>query len=409
MNKPFQLQYEDVATANDWTTAPSRLNPAYMAISADSHVTEPPEAYSRYIDPKYRDVAPTIIPNPDPTSKSSELYKAEGLAPFSFRTSAAAGMRPQDISLSEGGFADMHKGGWDPKYRIEAQNRDGILAEIIYPTIGMLLCALPDADYKHACFNAFNHWMRDFIQEDPKRLIGIGQSAVRSVKDAIADLHQIKEFGLKGVMLPSEPSCDMDYDDPAFDPLWEVAIELGLPLSFHVLTGRGPHKLSKPPRGGMLAGFGSIIRELQDVAGLFIFGRVFERHPDLRIVLVESDAGWVPHFCSRMDHAYKRHRFWMKAEPMAKLPSEYFHENVYTTFQDDWVALQNLDLLNPQRIMWANDYPHSDSTWPWSHQLLEHHLAHLTEQQVDWVLRDNVKQLYKLDIDTGVAPAAQAG
>lgn len=405
MTKHFHLQYEDLASSADWRTQPPKINPRFRGISADSHVTEPPEAYSRFIDPAFRDAAPRTIPNPNPGAKG-EYYLAPGMPAFSFRTSAAAGMRPQDIDLDKGGFADMHKGGWEPVARLEAQDRDGVLAEVIYPTIGMLLCAHPSADYKHACFTAYNRWIHAFVQQDRKRLYAVGQSAVRSVQDAIADFHQIKKLGLKGAMLPSEPSCEIDYDHPDFDPLWKTAVELELPISFHVLTGKGPHQLAKPPRGGKLAGFGGILRELQDVASLFIFGQVFERHPDLRVVLVESDAGWAPHFCSRMDHAYKRHRFWMKAGELAKLPSEFFEENVYMTFQDDWVALNSLDLLNPRHIMWANDYPHSDSTWPWSHELLDHHMAGLTDQQVDWILRENVKDLYKLDVDTSVAARA---
>lgn len=399
MTKHVQLQYEDVATSLDWKTQTVALDPRYMAISADSHVTEPPEAYGRYIDQRFRDIAPRIIRNPDPAA-NGELYLAEGLEPFSFRTSSTAGMRPQDIDLSQGGFADMHRAGWDPKYRIAAQERDGILAEIIYPTIGMLLCAHPSADYQHACFTAYNLWLRDYVQENPHRLYGIGQSAVRTVKDAIADLHKIKALGLKGVMLPAQPFGEVDYDHADFDPLWQTAVELELPLSFHVLTGRGPHQLAKPPRGGKLAGFGSIIRELQDIAGLFVFGRIFERHPALKLVLVEADAGWIPHFCSRMDHAYKRHRYWMKAQALSKLPSEFFYDNVYATFQDDWVALRNLDILNPRRIMWANDYPHSDSTWPWSHQVLGHHMEGLSPDLVGRVLRDNAKELYRLDLNT---------
>jgi uncharacterized protein len=403
MSKQIHLQYEDLAATGDWKTQPAKLNPAFMAISSDSHVVEPPEAYSRYIDPAFRDIAPKIIANPNPAIKN-ELYYAEGMPSFAFHTSSAAGLKPQEINMEKGAFSSMHKAAWDSTLRVAAQDRDGILAEVIYPTVGMILCSHPNGDYKHACFRAFNQWMRDYVSEAPGRLFGIGQSAARSPEDTIADFHQIKELGLTGVMMPSIPSSDIDYDHPDYDKAWKCAVELGLPLSFHVLTGRGPGALTtSPPRGGKLAGFGTIVRELQDVAGLFVFGRVFERHPDLRIVLVESDAGWVPHFNSRMDHAYKRHRFWMKAEAMQKLPSEYFNEQVYCTFQDDWVALKNLDLLNPRRIMWANDYPHSDSTWPWSHELLAHHMAGLTQQQINWVLRDNVKELFKLPVNTQVA------
>ena len=112
-------------------------------------------------------------------------------------------------------------------------------------------------------------------------------------------------------------------------------------------------------------GFLSIIRGCQDIMGTLVLGGVFERHPDLKVVCVEADAGWVPHYMYRMDHAYKRHRYWLPAgQELSKLPSEYFRENIYTTFQDDWVAFQTADLMNWRRLLWANDFPHSDSTWP---------------------------------------------
>jgi len=403
MTALYDLQYEDIASQLDWRTQPSKISPRFMAISGDSHVVEPPEAYSRYIDPKYREIAPKIIANPDRSSKQQEVYWAEGLKPFVFYSGGGAGLKPQEVDMEKSVFTGTHIGAWNSKHRIQAQERDGIMGEILYPTIGMLLCALPDVDYMQACLRAFNQWLRDYCAENPKRLNGIGQSAARSPEDVIADFHEIRKLGLKGVMMPSKPSGDIDYDHPDYDKVWACAVEMGLPISFHVLTGRGPHALAAPPRGGKLAGFGAIVRELQDIAGLFIFGRVFERHPDLRIVLVEGDAGWAPHFCSRMNVAYKRHRYHMKTGELKRLPSEYFLDNIYMTFQDDWVALKNIDILNPRRLMWSNDYPHSDSTWPWSHELLGHHTKHLTEEQINWVLRDNVKGLYKLDIDTSAA------
>jgi predicted TIM-barrel fold metal-dependent hydrolase len=101
----------------------------------------------------------------------------------------------------------------------------------------------------------------------------------------------------------------------------------------------------------------------------------------------------------RMDHAYKRHRYWMKCDELERLPSEYFLENVYMTFQDDWTAFKFRDSCNIRRLMWANDFPHSDSTWPWSQEMLEEHTADMTEQERDWVLHDNVVELYGM---TGV-------
>ena len=97
MNKHFDLQYEDLASRGDWRTTPARINKRFLAISGDSHVVEPPEAYSRYIDPKYREMAPRIIKNPNPEIKN-ELYWAEGITPFAFHTSSAAGLKPHSPS-----------------------------------------------------------------------------------------------------------------------------------------------------------------------------------------------------------------------------------------------------------------------------------------------------------------------
>ena len=152
------------------------------------------------------------------------------------------------------------------------------------------------------------------------------------------------------------------------------------------------------PRGPKINGFLAIIRGCQDIMGMLVFSGVFERHPALRVVCVEADAGWAPHFMYRMDHAYKRHRYWMKAPPLDRLPSEYFREHIYTTFQDDWVAFRTIDLVNAERFMWGNDFPHSDSTWPWSQELLAEHATQLTADQRRAILCDNVAELYGIDV-----------
>ena len=125
-----------------------------------------------------------------------------------------------------------------------------------------------------------------------------------------------------------------------------------------------------------------------------VLSGVFERHPGLKVVCVEADAGWLPHYMYRMDHAYKRHRHWLPAGTLSKLPSEYVRENVYVTFQDDWVAFRTADLGNVRRFMWANDFPHSDSTWPWSQEMLAEQTATLSEADKQLILHDNVAELY---------------
>jgi len=320
---------------------------------------------------------------------------------------AAAGKDPRTIKKGETKFADLHRGGWDGAARAAEQDLDGIAAEVIYPSVGMVICNHPDADFKQACMWAYNRWLsEEFVAANPARLIGMGQTAVRSVDEAISDFRKFKELGFKGVMMPGNPATEEDYDSPIFDPLWEAAVDLNLPLSFHILTSRsdGANSVGNagekrsvhrgPPQNASQA----LVKSIQDIIGVFVWGRVFERNPKLKVVCVEADAGWLPHFAYRMDHGYKRHRFWMKFGDMKRMPSEYLFENVYLTFQDDWTAFKMVDMVNPKRLMWANDFPHSDSTWPWSRDLLLRQTASMKEDVRNAILRDNAAELYGVSV-----------
>ena len=358
-------------------------------ISADSHITEPPDTYTARIDRRFRDRAPHVVRDP----KRGDLFVIEGIdKPIPMGLIAAAGKPAEELTKFGARFEDMHRGGWDPEARLADQERDGVAAEVLYPTVGMMLCNHPDVEFKQACFDAYNLWIAEYCAAHPDRLIGMGQTAMRSVADGIRDLERIKALGLRGVMMPGNPGV-ADYDDPMYDPLWEAAVDLGLPLSFHILTSQQD---TFRVRGPKINAFMSIIRGCQDIIGTFIFSGVFERHPRLRLVCVEADAGWVPHFMYRMDHAWERHRYWLTGGPLTRMPSEYFREHIYATFQDDWVAFQVKDLCNIRRLMWANDFPHSDSTWPNSQAVLAKQAAHLTEEERDLVLHDNVAELYGL-------------
>ena len=365
----------------------------YPVISADSHITEHPNTYIDYIDAKWRDKAP-VMKN---MGEAGDMFVIDGMKrPVPLGLVAAAGKPPEEIRVVGSRFEDLHRGGWDPEARMEDQKKDGVAAEIIYPTVGMVLCNHKDFDYKQACFAAYNRWITEFCSAHPDRLLGCGQTAMRTPEDGIAELESIKALGLRGVMMPGNPAIE-DYDSTVYDAFWEKAVELELPLSFHILTTRQ----TSPVRGPAMNGFLSIMRGCQDIMGTLVLGGVFERHPKLKVVCVEADAGWVPHYMYRMDHAYKRHRNWLPAgQALSKLPSEYFAEHIYTTFQDDWVAFKCADMMNWRRLLWANDFPHSDSTWPWSQEMLAEHGKHLSEEQRRAILCDNTAELYQIDLST---------
>jgi predicted TIM-barrel fold metal-dependent hydrolase len=363
-------------------------------ISSDSHVCEPEGTYDD-IDPRFRDDRPVFIQH-EALGPCFQIPKLAMPVPLSMIN--AAGRKPEDIQNFKLQWEDLEPGGWDPKERLLAQERDGIYSEIIYPSVGMVLCLHEDIDYKKACFDAYNRWLVQFCALDTQRLVGVGQAAVRTIEEGIEELEEIKRMGLRGVMIPGDPHVE-DYDHACYDPFWEAAIDLELPISFHILTSKSDDLMTgRQSRGPKINSFMQLIRGNQDIMGMLCFGGVFERHPKLKVVCVEADAGWVPHFTYRMDHAYKRHRFWMETGAINRLPSEYFFENIYVTYQDDFSVTHHAADRVLKRVMWANDFPHSDSTWPWSQEILGKHVAGLSQAQRDWILHDNVAELYQLEI-----------
>ncbi|MEZ5266770.1 MAG: amidohydrolase family protein [Acidimicrobiia bacterium] len=365
-----------------------------LPISADSHIVEPPNCYVDHIEPRYRDIAPRC----DVNAKGAAAYTINGLTnPIPVGMLAAAGMTPEQVKEHKrSNFSEITRAAWDPDERIAAQDVDGVGAEIIFASVGMVLCSHPDYDYKRACMQAYNRWLAGFCAAQPTRLFGLAQTAVSSVDEAIEDFVAAKEAGMVGMMVTGNPQHE-DYDHPDYDALWECAVDLQLPICFHILTSRDYDAATAltSPRGHSANAFMNLIRGVQDILGLFVFGGVFERHPQLQMVVAEGDAGWVPHWMYRSDHAAER---WGRSmqRTISRQPSEYVLSNVHFTFQDDRTAYELPSMVNSTCLMWASDFPHTDSTWPRSQDVLAAQTSHLTEEQRNRAVHDNAAEVFGL-------------
>ncbi|MCP4906861.1 MAG: amidohydrolase [bacterium] len=354
--------------------------------SADSHINENEECYAE-IDPAFRDRRPREAY--DPVEGALLIVPGLGLDIPASKLSRA-GIAYEDWGRPQR-WEDLHPAGRDPKARLVIQDEEGVAGEVIYPSSGMVICQHEDVDYKKACFDAYNRWLEGFCEAAPKRLLGIGMAAIRTPDEGVRELEQIKRAGFKGVMLCGAPAFE-DYDHPSYDPVWEAAIDLGLPIHFHILTARDSYGMAV--RGPQVIQQIVTIRGNQNIVLMMVLGGVFERHPALRVVMVENDAGWIPHFCFRMDHAWERHRWSMEIGNLQRPPSEYMNECVYATFQDDSSLRHVVDAVNIERMMWASDFPHGDGTYPRSRQITDQLCAGMSAKQKSAVVYGNAMALY---------------
>jgi predicted TIM-barrel fold metal-dependent hydrolase len=358
-------------------------------ISADSHVMEPADLWS-----ELGEDAPRVLPNDDRPGLS---FHAPGLEPSPVSGSWGAGRSGDELKahLEEAGYESARPSGWDPVERLKDQDIDGVGAEVLYGTLGMRLFRSPAADLQRRAFAIYNDWLAEFCSHEPSRLIGLGLVSLWDVDAGVAELERCADLGLKGAMIWGFPPEDVPYHDPVYDRLWAAASDLGMPLSLHIVTGMGEE--SRVDFTAPAIRYMHLIHELQRSLSQLVLGGVLDRFPELQIVGAESDIGWLPHWTQRMDHANEKFGAMMDVS-LSLAPSDYMRRQVWFTFMDDEVGAASIESLGADIFMWGSDFPHTDSTWPNSLDVIERNLAAVPDWVADKVLRGNVVDLYGIDV-----------
>jgi predicted TIM-barrel fold metal-dependent hydrolase len=269
---------------------------------------------------------------------------------------------------------------------------------------------LDDAGLQEACFRVYNDWLIEYCSVDRNRLVGIPAISVYNIDHAVGELARCRKAGLRGAMIWQAPHPDLPFHSKHYDKLWAAAQDLEAPVSMHILTG---HSYHSKERKGIEHYRGSVNLKLADVANAlfdFIFYGVLDRYPKLRLVSVENESGWLPFVVQQWDYYYRRFR-GTNPPPISRDPSEYVHAQVYSCFFNDAVCGRNLAWWGGDNIMWSNDFPHPNSTWPNSLKVIRRDLGHLPVETQTKVLAGNACGLYGLDmakLPAGVSLAAQA-
>ena len=369
------------------SSLPSGVRP----VSADSHVNPPPDMWAEYLPADLRDRAPVVE-----RSDEGDFVVFEGTRKPMVGLTAAAGRRPEEYAMTVRRFDDVRAGGWSPAPRLEDQDVDGVDAEVLFGTLGH---PLPSSDpaLVRAGYTAYNHWLADFCSYAPERLVGIAYVPGDDPTDAISEIRDAAARGLRGALLPHTPVTGTWADDE-WAPLWETLVELDWPANFHVGGSRlgtaaasgaaGP----SPFLNSMVATKLAMCLTLGDL----VISGVLIRHPELKVVSVEGQIGWIPFWKYYLDHVYEKHR-WHKDLHFAERPSFYIERQCWYTFMEDPPGIEARHLCGVDRIMWSNDYPHSETTWPHSHKIIGDILAEVPTPEVQRIVRDNCVELYHLD------------
>jgi predicted TIM-barrel fold metal-dependent hydrolase len=231
----------------------------------------------------------------------------------------------------------------------------------------------------------------------PDRLLGIPMISIYDADHAVSELERCASAGLKGAIIWQAPHPDLPFHSDHYNRFWAAAESLDMPISLHILTG---HSYHAGPRKGVEVYRGSVNLKLLDAINAvfdFVFYGILERHPGLKLVIVENEVGWLPFVVQQWDYYYRRFN-GVNPPPITRAPGEYVRDQVFATFFNDATGGHNLSWWGVDNCMWSNDYPHPNSTWPNSLKVIERDLGHLPEADRAKLVRENVVKLYGLSV-----------
>ncbi len=357
-------------------------------ISADSHVTI-----------RNADVLARL------PAKHHDAYWAGKLAALRRFVGEGVTEVPDDDQL---GLDEGKKDGWSAAGRAVAYNSHERIRDmdnyredddILYTDswAGAAFYHMPDGAYLEA-FRAFNSAAIDFASADPKRLLPVYIIPIADIREAVGEVHRVAREGARAVHLPLYPT-DLGfpgYWDASYDPLWAALSEVEIPVSQHVASNAYLARIraeDPTPMRGVMHALPNIF--MAEALGFWIVTGILERFPRLRVVLVEAGLGWLPYFLERLDRIQDKHG-WRKHGGIPEKPSFYWRRQMAATFEEDELGMRIRHEIGVENLMWATDYPHPDSTWPHSQEVLHTHFRDVPLEETRLMIGGNAARLYNL-------------
>lgn len=376
----------------------------HRIVDADAHMDPPYEMWKDYLPAALADKAPYIE-----SGEEHDWIVFEGKRRPVVMISNQAGRQGKDYKMF--GRRSEMRPVWKPEVRLEDMTQDGMDAAVLF---GGGPLGTADTDLYIASFDAYNRWLWDFCGTDRKRLVPVGYVPMRDVDETVGMLRQLAALGFRTINIPAfpqpkdapkaggfqaqamaltgAPGGDRSYTDPEFDKLWQTVVDLDLTLTMH-LGGRVPRFGDKQH---FLPDLVMSKTAMAEPVAIMIYGCIFQRFPKLRLAIVESGVGWMSWMAEYMDRTWERQRFWTDSQLQEK-PSFYMDQNVYGSFIHDRVGILNRNLPGGKNIMWSSDYPHSETTFPHSLDVIKRDFDGIPDADVADIVCNRAKKLYGLD------------
>jgi predicted TIM-barrel fold metal-dependent hydrolase len=389
----------------DYSTQSGGLHPMFAGIKivdTDTHITEAPDLFTSRAPAKYKDKVPYVRLDTDGVERWYVGDRNFG--------SLGGNVIRKDNNKLLGRLAfpkleQAHPGGHIIKDRLAAMDDMGVYAQICYQNSGVTqagsLMSLGDPELALAIVQMYNDASAEYQQVSGERIFNMGHLPFWDQKALETEARRCIDMGIRGFVLPDTPervgvpSFMHDY----WTPFLEMCDATGTPLNFHLNAAIDPNMLT-------WEGF-AFEQQLSVVATMFSIGNAatlgnwmvsgrLDRHPGLKLGLIESGAGWVPFAVEALEHQFDE-MLAGKRDILKKRPWQYFHDHFWCTFWFETIAPKHmLELIGVDNVMFETDFPHPTSLYPGVQEHLVNVLGGHDYATAKKVLQDNAVKLYNL-------------
>jgi predicted TIM-barrel fold metal-dependent hydrolase len=372
-----------------------------MYLSADCHIMEPEDLFTRHLPEVDKFRAPIFRRLPDGTK-------------IVFSNGIPSAISPEYVRPLNGGEETEFIGPDDVDGYLSDLALDGVRGGLLHGNAGLKIFDIDDPEFALRCAQIYNdHVFRTYASDQlfPTAIIPLGD-----IKRAVIEIQRVAKLGFRALSLPMQAPPEGPYFSKRYDELWEAVSAVGLLPTMHVgsgimrgsaggdtaregvgflatsgstawPTGHPDHSGAIVARRLMAGGFGGYGGPVLGTLPALLGAGVFERFPSMHLLFVEVGARWLLNMMDTLDDAWyvgpgvkEVNRTFFRSDgsqvhqylpdelnlqwPYPLKPSEYIRRQVHFTFQDDWIALRNRTLTGIEPLVWGNDYPHYEGTFP---------------------------------------------
>lgn len=373
-------------------------------ISVDDHLVEPADMFDGRLPSRLQPAAPRIVETP----QGHEVWEFEGEFFTQVGMNAVAGRRPETVKVEPFRFEQMRPGCYDVDARIADMDIDGVWGSLNFPSMitgfcGRVFFAAKDRDVGLACIRAWNDWFfEEWYQKHPDRIIPLGITYLADPELAAAEIWRNAERGFRSVTFPERPhAIDLPslWDRDHWDPIIRACVETDTVISLHV----GSSGVVLGPPGSPVMQLSATLfgqQSLHACAEWLWSGYPLE-YPDLKIAMSEGGIGWVAMLIDRLDNLIDRSGYGLG---WAERPADVLRRNFWFCTIDDPSTIDTRYAIGVDHIMLEVDYPHGDSTWPDTQDVIRKAWGHIPKAELRALCSENAAKLYRHPLPDRVLP-----